>query len=104
MTSEKTATMTVKVWTEEATLALQDCFDVTDSGVFAEGTDLDEHTSAVLDYISFCTEIVTETKTVKMFPNQKPWLNSKVKTLLKACDTAFRSGDPQSKEESVKGN
>uniref|UniRef100_A0A665UD53 Reverse transcriptase domain-containing protein n=1 Tax=Echeneis naucrates TaxID=173247 RepID=A0A665UD53_ECHNA len=99
---QKTATKTVKVWTEEATAALQDCFEVTDWGVFAEGTDLNGHTSAVLDYISFCTENVTESKTVKVFPNQKPWLNSEVKTLLKARDTAFRSGDPQSYKDARK--
>ncbi|KAI3372400.1 hypothetical protein L3Q82_022681 [Scortum barcoo] len=32
-------------------------------------------------------------KTIKVFPNQKPWLDSTVKPLLKACDAAYRSGD-----------
>lgn len=37
---QKTTTKLVKVWSEEATSALQDCFEVTDWGVFAEGTNL----------------------------------------------------------------
>ncbi|KAI3359394.1 hypothetical protein L3Q82_002898 [Scortum barcoo] len=32
-------------------------------------------------------------RTIKVFPNQKPWLDSTVKPLLKACDAAYRSGD-----------
>ena len=56
---------------------------------------MEGHTSAVLSYISFCTESVTTTKTVKVFPNQKPWLNSEVRALLRARDSAFKSGDQQ---------
>ncbi|KAI3357833.1 hypothetical protein L3Q82_016221 [Scortum barcoo] len=55
--------------------------------------DLEEYTSAVLGYISKCTEDVTSTRTVTGYPNQKPWLNAEVRSLLKARDAAFRSGD-----------
>ncbi|KAI3377604.1 hypothetical protein L3Q82_008437 [Scortum barcoo] len=74
-------TRTVQVWTEEASSALQDCFDWE---VFKEGTDLDGYTSSVLSYLKFCTDAVLPTKTIKVFPNQKPWLDSTVKPLLKA--------------------
>ncbi|KAI3360589.1 hypothetical protein L3Q82_002452 [Scortum barcoo] len=84
-------TRTVQVWTEEASSALQDCFECTDWEVFKEGTDLDGYTSLVLSYLKFCTDAVLPTKTIKVFPNQKPWLDSTVKPLLKACDTAYRS-------------
>ncbi|KAI3357177.1 hypothetical protein L3Q82_015638, partial [Scortum barcoo] len=79
-------TRTVQVWTEEASSALQDCFECTDWEVFKEGTDLDGYTSSVLSYLKFCTDAVLPTKTIKVFPNQKPWLDSTVKPLLKACD------------------
>ncbi|KAI3370577.1 hypothetical protein L3Q82_007146 [Scortum barcoo] len=72
-------TRTVQVWTEEASSALQDCFECTDWEVFKEGTDLDGYTSSVLSYLKFCTDAVLPTKTIKVFPNQKPWLNSTVK-------------------------
>ncbi|KAI3361638.1 hypothetical protein L3Q82_001998 [Scortum barcoo] len=87
------ATRTVQVWTEEASSALQDNFECTDWEVFKEGTDLDGYTSSVLSYLKFCTDAVLPTKTIKVFPNQKPWLDSTVKPLLKACDAAYRSGD-----------
>ncbi|KAI3360605.1 hypothetical protein L3Q82_002474 [Scortum barcoo] len=91
MPSAKTrpTTRTVQVWTEEASSALQDCFECTDWEVFKEGTDLDGHTPSVLSYLKFCTDAVLPTKTIKLFPNQKPWLDSTVKPLLKACDAAY---------------
>lgn len=82
---------TVQVWSEEATSMLQDCFELTDWGVFKEGADLEEYTSSVLAYLHFCT--VLPTKSIKVFPNQKPWLDSTVRSLLKARDAAYRSGD-----------
>ncbi|KAI3353480.1 hypothetical protein L3Q82_020002 [Scortum barcoo] len=55
--------------------------------------DLEDYTSAVLGYISKCTEDVTSTRTITEYLNQKPWLNAEVRSLLKARDAAFRSGD-----------
>lgn len=63
---------TVQVWTEEVTSMLQDCFENTDWGVFAERADLDEYAGSVMGYINFCTGNVTTQKTIKLFSNQKP--------------------------------
>ncbi|KAI3372163.1 hypothetical protein L3Q82_006999 [Scortum barcoo] len=90
---------TITVWPSDAVPALQDCFQRTDWQIFREAAacegevDLEEYTSAVLGYISKCTEDVTSTRTVTEYPNQKPWLNAEVRSLLKARDAAFRSGD-----------
>ncbi|KAK0137684.1 hypothetical protein N1851_026114 [Merluccius polli] len=86
-------TKTVQVWSEEASSTLQDCFEHTDWGVFKEASDLETYTTSVLDYVQFCTDAVLPTKTIKVFPNQKPWMDSTVRSLLRARDTAFRSGD-----------
>ena len=67
----KPTTRTIQVWTEEAFSALQDCFEHTDGGVFKEGTYLEEFTSSVLSYISFCTDAVLPRKSIRVFPNQK---------------------------------
>lgn len=64
---------TIKVWTEKATLAVQDLFEHTDWGVFKEGANHGEYTSSVLSYIHLCTDAVLPTKTIKVFPNQKLW-------------------------------
>ncbi|KAI4889320.1 hypothetical protein NFI96_006060 [Prochilodus magdalenae] len=89
----KPAVRTVQVWTEEATSMMQDCFDSTDWHLFAQGADLDEYASSVMGYIHFCTENVLPKKTIKVFPNQKPWVNKSVRALIKSRDEAFRSGD-----------
>lgn len=68
---QRPCTRPVKVWTKEAILALKDCFEDTDWGVFAEETDLEGHT-ATLSYINAGVETVSEMKTVKVFPKQKP--------------------------------
>ncbi|TKS65680.1 hypothetical protein D9C73_028375 [Collichthys lucidus] len=90
---------TITVWPSDAALTLQDCFQRTDWQIFSEAAalegqvDLEEYTSAVLGYISKCAEDVTTTRTITVYPNQKPWLNAEVRSLLKARDAAFRSGD-----------
>ncbi|KAI4897620.1 hypothetical protein NFI96_030292, partial [Prochilodus magdalenae] len=92
---------TITVWPSDADAVLQGCFGCTDWHVFREAAesegelDLEDYTSAVLGYISKCVEDVTTTKTVTCYPNQKPWLNGEVRSLLKARDAAFRSGDSQ---------
>lgn len=99
---QKPTIKTVQVWTEEALSALQDCFETTDWDIFAERTDLEVHTTAVLSYVNFCAENVVDMLT-KVFPNQKLWLNSKVRTLLRARDSAFKFGSPLECREVQKG-
>uniref|UniRef100_A0A3B3H7K8 Reverse transcriptase domain-containing protein n=1 Tax=Oryzias latipes TaxID=8090 RepID=A0A3B3H7K8_ORYLA len=90
---------TITVWPSEAASALQDCFQHTDWQIFREAAshegevDLEDYASGVLGYISKCTEDVTSTRTVTDYPNQKPWLNTEVRALLKHRNAAFQSGD-----------
>ncbi len=94
---------TIKVWSEEDTSRLRDCFDLTEWDVFTEGADLDEYTNSVLAYIDFCTETVLTTKTVRTFPNQKPWFDKRVRFLLKEWKAAFKSGDAQAYSNARRG-
>ena len=89
----KPTTRTVQVWSEEASSTLQDCFENTNWEVFKEDSNLEAYTSSVLDYVQFCTDAVLPTKTIRVFPNQKPWMDSMVRSLLRHRDAAFRSGD-----------
>ncbi|KAI3351412.1 hypothetical protein L3Q82_020270 [Scortum barcoo] len=73
---------------------LQDRFKNTDWNMFTH-TDLDQYASSVLDHISTTIDSVTTQKQITMYPNQKPWMNRDVRLLLKARNTAFRSGDVQ---------
>ncbi|XP_014879206.1 uncharacterized protein LOC106940864 [Poecilia latipinna] len=96
---------TVTVWPRDAAFVLQDCYQCTDWQVFREATthegkvDLEEYTFSVLGFISKCADDVTTTKTVTCYPNQKPWLNAEVRALLKARDTAFRTGEASALQE-----
>ncbi len=80
-------TKTIKTWPDGELFQLQDCFARTKWDLFKH-QDVAEYTQTVLFYIASCTEIVTEEKYVRFFPNQKPWMTSEVHTLLRARDMA----------------
>ena len=46
-----------------------------------------------MDYIKFCEELCIPKKTVKRYPNDKPWFDLSVRTDFLAKEHAFRSGD-----------
>nr|XP_057929088.1 uncharacterized protein LOC131129485 [Doryrhamphus excisus] len=77
---------------ENALSELQDCLQHTDWDLF-QHQDLETYTVTVLDYIKFCMGTVSVDKVIRIFPNQKPWMTSQVRSLPKACNSAFRSGD-----------
>lgn len=87
------ATCTLRKWTREAEEALRDCFESTDLSVLQNGKDLEEVTQCSTDYLNFCMDVVVPTKTVRCFPNNKPWVTSDVKNLLNNKKRAFRNGD-----------
>lgn len=97
----KPTVRTVKVWPEGADPAYQQRFENTDWRVFAteathdSHTDIDSYAPFVLDCINSNINSVTTLKQITTFPNQKPWMSSEVRLLLKARDIAFRSGDAQ---------
>nr|XP_043874450.1 uncharacterized protein LOC122764210 isoform X2 [Solea senegalensis]XP_043874509.1 uncharacterized protein LOC122764439 isoform X2 [Solea senegalensis] len=88
----KPQTKTIKTWPEGALSQLQDCFSTTLWDLFSSHN-LQEYTDTVLCYIKNCIDTVTFNKRVRVFPNQKPWMNSKVQSLLKSRNAAFKSGD-----------
>ncbi|KAK0154095.1 hypothetical protein N1851_003812 [Merluccius polli] len=88
----KPITKTIKTWPKAALSQLQDCFSRTLWDLFFSH-DLQEHVDTVLSYIKNCVDMVTVDKRVRVFPNQKPWMNSEVQSLLKSCNTAFKSRD-----------
>ena len=86
-------TRDVKVWTEDSTLCLQECFDCTDWDTFKNTCDdLDELTDVCCSYAVFCKDMIIPSKTVKMYPNNKPWVTSAVKCGLVKKRLAFQQG------------
>lgn len=88
----KPCTKIIKTWPEGALTQLQDCFANTCWDLFYQ-EDLENFTETVLFYIKCCMDNVTVDKYIRIFPNQKPWMTSKVHCLLKKRNIAFRSGN-----------
>ncbi|XP_051717819.1 uncharacterized protein LOC127495187 isoform X2 [Ctenopharyngodon idella] len=91
--SAKSTYRIVKVWPEVAINQLQDCFENTDWNIFSHQSDLETFTSSVMSYIGYCVDNVTVNKKIRVYPNEKPWMDNEVKQLIRARDTAFKSGD-----------
>ena len=91
---EKTQMRVKKDWTEEAVDCLRDCYESTDSEMFKQscGDDLDELADVVCSYTAFCRDTIIPYKLVKIFPNNKPWVNSSVKSNVQKKRLAFKSG------------
>ncbi|CAG5884454.1 unnamed protein product [Menidia menidia] len=79
--------------------ALQDCFECTEWSIFKEAatdnqrTNVEEYAASVSDYISWCMENETATKTIVTRANQKPWMTKEVRAKLRERNAAFKSGD-----------
>ncbi|KAI4885338.1 hypothetical protein NFI96_001847 [Prochilodus magdalenae] len=93
--SQPVTTRTVRRWSEETSEGLQDCFETTDWTALYEphGKDIDGLTECITDYINFCVDSTVPTRTVKCYPNNKPWVTKDIKALLNKKKRAFRAGD-----------
>ena len=97
----KPVVKTTKVWSPEGVEALNGCFHCTDWSPFLEESDtLDEAVDVLSSYINFCCDTVLETKTIKIYGNNKPWINSETKRLINEKMTSFKE---KSREETKYG-
>ncbi|KAL0178989.1 hypothetical protein M9458_024431, partial [Cirrhinus mrigala] len=79
------------LWSDDAIEQLQGSLACTDWGIF-QGT-LDERVSTITDYIKFCIHTTIPTRTVKRYPNSKPWITPHIKYALKEKRAAFKKKD-----------
>ncbi|XP_051882495.1 uncharacterized protein LOC127576148 [Pristis pectinata] len=87
---------TVKVWSKEVKERLQDCFESVDWTIFSDSSsDLNEYTTAFTDFIKTCVDECLPSRTFKVFPSLKPWMNQEIHSLLRARSVAFKTGDPE---------
>lgn len=88
---------TVRKWTKEANGSLQDCFATTDWNALCDphGEDIDGLTQCITDYINFCVDSNVETKRIRCFPNNHPWVTSELKVLLSQKKRAFYLGNKE---------
>ena len=55
--------------------------------------DIEGLSHCITDYIKFCEDRVEPTKKFRCFPNNKPWINKNIKTLLIKKKRAFIAAD-----------
>ena len=69
------------------------CFEATNCGVFTDNsTDPDELVATVTSNVEFCEETVIKTKSVPVYPNNKPWVTKDLKVHLNQKKLAFFEG------------
>lgn len=63
------------MWSEEANQTVQGCYEVTDWDVLCEphGEDIDGLTECIADYTNFYVDANVPTRTVRYYPNNKPF-------------------------------
>ncbi len=99
----KTATKEVEMWTEDAIEELRGALECTEWDVFKHSSStLDEMTEVISSYTLHLKNLIIPTKQVKVFPNNKPWLNKAVKDALHRKHNAFLHGDSKDKTEAKK--
>ncbi len=83
---EAPALRTIQCWSDQSDTILQDCFDHVDWDMFqaASDGDIEAYSDSVTCFIRKCIADVVPTKTIRIHPNQKPWINSDVRSALSA--------------------
>ena len=85
----------VFIYNSEACTRMTDCFELTDWNVFTDSCadNLDELNDHITSYIHFCEELNVQKKTVKIYGNQKPWVDKFLKSLIKEKRQAYLQND-----------
>ncbi len=65
----------------------------------ASDDDIEAYSDTVTCFIRKCIEDVVPTKTIRIYPNQKPWINSDVLSALSARTSAFKSGNTDDRKQ-----
>ncbi len=65
----------------------------------ASEDDIEAYSDTVTCFIRKCIDDVVPTKTIRIYPNQKPWINSDVRSALSARTSAFKSGNSDDRKQ-----
>ncbi len=65
----------------------------------ASDDDIEAYSDTVTCFTRKCIDDVVPTKTICIYPNQKPWINSDVRSALSAWTSAFKSGNTDDRKQ-----
>ncbi|KAK0145648.1 hypothetical protein N1851_015429 [Merluccius polli] len=63
--------------------------------VFFKDADIDRATESTTAYISFCVDSIIPQKTVKIYPNNKPYITRDIKDCIRRKKSAFKLSDTE---------
>ncbi|KAK1788618.1 hypothetical protein P4O66_002690 [Electrophorus voltai] len=83
----------VTCWTDELVAALQDALDDMDwDMIWCSIDNVSEFTEAVVGFIGKLVDNTIPRTTIKIFPNQKPWVDKTIREALKSSTAAYNVG------------
>lgn len=86
-------TKKVRRWTDQSEDMLEDALENADWEMFRlTSTDVSKFMEVVVSYISLLTDTIILTVQIKIFPNQKPWVDETVRSALRAGTTTYNAG------------
>ncbi|XP_077981372.1 uncharacterized protein LOC144436447 [Glandiceps talaboti] len=88
----KPQTRSVQIWSQQSIEDLQGCLASTDWSVLTENNSLERSTDIITDYLKFCEDMLVEKRIIKTYANNKLWVTSNLKHLLKEKAIAFAEG------------
>ncbi len=65
----------------------------------ASDDNIEVYSDTVTCFIRKCIKDVVPTKTIRIYPNQKPWINSDVRSALSVRTSAFKSGKTDDRKQ-----
>ena len=81
--SHKPHTIRVRQWDNSSIETLKACFDCTCWNVLYDNDDeLEHNVDVITSYITFCTDMLVPTKSVNVYPNNKPWVTKELKEVI----------------------
>ena len=91
---EKCEKLKIRQWDAENTEKLQACFDCTDWPILLDPSgDINVNMDIINAYLIFCIDMLVPTKEVVIYPNNKPWVNKELKSLMKEKRRIALSGN-----------
>ena len=91
---EKSEKIKIRQWDAENTEMLQACFDCTDWPTLLDPSgDINVNLDTINAYLNFCIDMLVPTKEVVIYPNNKPWVNKELKSLMNEKRRIALSGD-----------
>ena len=99
----KPRTVKKTVLNETSSDELNACFELTNWEIFEQEAygDVNILTDLVTSYVTFCTDMILESKQVKVYPNNKPWVKASLRKMIVDKHRLYGNPEYQNKQKEV---